>query len=444
MTITNHSIIRAVLFTACTVTVLGVKTCRYSRAADEAQRSVMNTYAHAVEELAGSCDNISCTLEKQLCSASGDMQRKLAVELYSEAGNAKAALSQLPVAQLDLENTYKFLSQVGNYSLALSQKLQKGEDLTEEEYKSLGELYQFSCKLSDRMWELEGSVAGGELSLTELTDVSGKSLPYVTEGLTDLEGTFDSTPKLIYDGPFSDNILERDPEMTKGAAEVSRDKALSKAAAALSMNPSVLSVTQETAGKMPAWRFCDKNSMLACEVTKQGGYISYFLNMRSVDRQVLSADEAVSKAEDFLEELGMISLETTYYEIQQNIMTVNFAYNDLGVTMSPDLVKVSVAMDNGAVTGYDARGYLVNHRQRGGTDNLISKARAQTEVSPKLRVGDSKLAVIPTDGGNEVLCYEFSCRAENGRKVLVYINAKTAQEEQILLLEESESGTLTR
>ena len=38
---------------------------------------------------------------------------------------------------------------------------------------------------------------------------------------------------------------------------------------------------------------------------------------------------------------------------------------------------------------------------------------------------------------------EFRCRAENGRNVLVYINAQTAEEEQILILVESKSGTLT-
>ena len=62
---------------------------------------------------------------------------------------------------------------------------------------------------------------------------------------------------------------------------------------------------------------------------------------------------------------------------------------------------------------------------------------------PKLSVISHRTAVIPTDGGGEVLCYEYTCRAGNGRKVLVYINAVTAKEEQVLLLEENENGTLT-
>ena len=74
---------------------------------------------------------------------------------------------------------------------------------------------------------------------------------------------------------------------------------------------------------------------------------------------------------------------------------------------------------------------------------LCSVLRAKEEVSPRLTVLSDRMAVIPTDGGNEVLCYEYTCRAGNGRKVLVYINAYNAKEEQVLLLEENENGTLT-
>ena len=136
-------------------------------------------------------------------------------------------------------------------------------------------------------------------------------------------------------------------------------------------------------------------------------------------------------------------MEKTYYEIQDNVMTVNFCYSDLGRRIYPDLVKVSVAMDNGDILGYDARGFLTNHRKREYDDKICSVLRAKKEISPRLRVLSDRMAVIPTDGGNEVLCYEYTCQAASGRRVLVYINAVTAAEERVLLLEENENGTLT-
>ena len=51
--------------------------------------------------------------------------------------------------------------------------------------------------------------------------------------------------------------------------------------------------------------------------------------------------------------------------------------------------------------------------------------------------------MIPTGGEHEVLCHEFKCETETGSHMLVYLNAATGQEENILLLLEDESGTLT-
>ena len=51
--------------------------------------------------------------------------------------------------------------------------------------------------------------------------------------------------------------------------------------------------------------------------------------------------------------------------------------------------------------------------------------------------------MIPTTGLNEVETYEFLCTGDNDEQVLVYVNTQNAQEEQILILIESENGTLT-
>ena len=445
MKVTKRGLIRLWSIPLAAVAALSVSNFRLMKKAEAAERSVNNSYNAAMEELAGSCENLSNGLEKQLYAGSGQVQQTLAEDICREAANAKSALLRLPVGQIDLENTNKFLSQVGNYSLALSKKLERGEALTGEEYSSISKLCGYSKDLSDRLWEIEGEISGGELTFGQaegmMNDVEP---PHVTEGFTDFESSFDDYPKLIYDGPFSDNILEQMPKMTEHAREVSRSLCLQRASLALNTDPSDLTHDiSEVGGKMPAWRFTDKDGGVFCEVTKQGGYISYFLNMRNVDAAKISKDTALEKACGYLEQLGILSMDVTYYEIQNNVMTVNFCYDDLGRRVYTDLVKVSVAMDNGDILGYDAKGFLTNHHKRGYSDRICSVLRAKQEVSPRLKILSDRMAVIPTDGGNEVLCYEYTCRAGNGRKVLVYINAETAEEEQILLVEESENGTLT-
>ena len=445
MRVTKRGLIRLWSISAAAVTALSVRNYQLMMRSEAAQRSVNNSYNAAMEELAGSCENLSNGLEKSLYAGSGKVQQSLAEDICKEASNAKAALLRLPVGQIDLENTNKFLSQVGNYSLALSKKLDRGEALTGEEYSSISKLCGYSKDLSDRLWEIEGEIAGGELTFEQAEGMMmDDEPPHVTEGFTDFESSFDDYPKLIYDGPFSDNILEQMPRMTEHAEEVSRFYCLQRAAMALNLNPADLSQDiSEVGGKMPAWRFSDKDGGVFCEVTKQGGYISYFLNMRNVDASKIGKKTALEKAEEYLDYLGILSMDVTYYEIQNNVMTVNFCYDDLGKRVYTDLVKVSVAMDNGEILGYDAKGFLTNHYKRKYSEKLCSVLRAREEVSPRLKILSDRMAVIPTDGGGEVLCYEYTCRAGSGRKVLVYINAETAEEEQVLLLEENENGTLT-
>lgn len=444
MTITNRGLIRTCSIAAAAFTALAVRNIQLMNTAGKAQQTVSYNYSRAIEDLAESCNNLSASLEKQLYAGSGKMQQSLATDLYREASSAKAALAQLPVAELNLENTYKFLSQVGNYSLAMSEKLMNGEKLTDEEYENLSELYDFSKDLSEDMWELENAVSSGELSLTKARKaVSEDEPPYITDGFSDFEENFESYPSLIYDGPFSDNILEKTPKMTENAEEVSKDKALQRAAMALNINTTDLPDVSDVDGNMPAWRFSDDNSGVACEVTKKGGYISYFLKMRNVTQSKIDTEKALQSAQDFLDYLGILSMEKTYYEIEGNVMTINYAYSDLDRRIYPDLVKISVAMDDGEILGYDARGFLVNHTERTYPENLYSESSAEQAVSPRLTIVSHRLAVIPKDNLDEVLCYEFSCKAENGRNVLVYINAETGAEEDILILLESDSGVLT-
>ena len=44
---------------------------------------------------------------------------------------------------------------------------------------------------------------------------------------------------------------------------------------------------------------------------------------------------------------------------------------------------------------------------------------------------------------NEVFCHECKCENGDGSLYIVYINAETGTEEKILILLESENGTLT-
>ena len=443
MTITKRGFVRIISFSLGIIIALLVLAGINYRDARNARISVENGYLRAVEELSLNLDNIKNNLEKGMYTNSVAMLSNLSGKLCSDAATAKAALSQLPVDELDLSETYRFLSQVGNYSKALADKCAEGEQLTAEETENIRSLYDYASKLSGSMWKVEERIENGEISFDKAYSAAASleagSPVSVTDGFSDLATTDNSYPTLIYDGPFSDHIMEKQPIMLKNAKEITRDEALGRAAALTGSG--ALTDAGEESGKMPSYVFSDGKTTIA--VTKAGGIFSYMLSGRSVGKQTITAEQAVDIADEFLEKMGIDDIEDTYYEINGGVCIVNFAAEQNDVILYTDLIKVGVALDNGEVISFDMRGYITNHTGRSLPQPKISEERAISLVSKSLNVTDSELCVIPSSGQNEVFCHEVKCTTADGQNVLVYINAVTGREEQILLLKIGRNGILT-
>ena len=111
------------------------------------------------------------------------------------------------------------------------------------------------------------------------------------------------------------------------------------------------------------------------------------------------------------------------------------------VTIYPDLVKVKVALDDGEIVGLDAGAYYLNHHDRNIPEVSIDIDQARDVANHDMTIESERLALIPK-GENEALCYEFK-GTFNDEQYIVYVNAQTGREEQILQLIQTENGTLT-
>ena len=443
MKLKRRTMIRIILFLIAALSILLARNLKLTDMNRRNTILVKNSYIRALEDLSTAADNISITIEKQLCSGTSKQQEILANKLFNEASNAKQAISRLPMNGISLENTYKYLSQVGNYAVSIAEKT-ADRSLTEKDYNDLKQLRSYAEQLSDRLWELERAVSDGEIDIYSVSDINTKgSSANITEGFTEFEEGFSSYPTLIYDGPFSDHIMEKDPIMTKGEEEISSQKALERASRVLEMSSNDLNVISTSEGKLPCWIFNDRANTVTCAVTKKGGFISYFIKSEQPQKSVLSVSEAVDIADKFLSDNGYKNMKVTYFEKLQNTITVNFAYYIDKITCYTDLMKVTVSLENGDVLGWDATGYIVNHQPRSFPERVMSVRECKKRLSPYLECRTSGMALIPTEGGGEQYCYEYKCRSEDGRDILVYINAQTGREEQILILLENEDGTLT-
>lgn len=438
--------VRIITFLTALIVALAALWGTAAKKNSDYQQKIEYTYLRAINDLYLSLTNISSTLTKGMYCGSSDMLTSLSSKLWREAGFAKVSLSELPIDYFKLSNTYKFLSQVGDYSVSLAKRSAEGQELTDEEYNNLLTLSQFCNDLLTQVLILEQALQNGGIDLTrvqsELQNVSGEEdSPSISDGFEDFEEGFSAFPTLIYDGPFSDHIMNREPAMVQDKAAVEREEARKIAAVAAGISPSELKDGNDEEGKMPSYGFTAEN--IDISVTKNGGFVSYFLSYREVDESILTVDESMAKAQEYLTKLGISSVKSTYYELADNILTINFAHEENGITVYTDLIKVTVAMDNGEILSFNQRGYLTNHQQRQLGTPKVSQEQAQQKLSRMLTVEQAQLSIIPSAGQNEIYAYEFLCSGLDGQKVLVYINADTGAEEQLLILLISDNGTLT-
>lgn len=440
----RRTAIRIISFMIAAIAVLSILALKYKLEAGIANTKLEYDLSRNITDLVTYASDIQSDLEKIRYANTPPMLSQLSSKLWREASFAKESLDLLPVSYDRLQNTNKLLSQVGDYCVSLSKKYSSGGSMTEEERANLQALYEYCEKMQFEIAAVADELATGSLTyamLTEELSAGDTDEPSVTEGFSEFEEGFGSYPSLIYDGPFSDHILQQEPRATVGTFTMLEQDAARVAANALGVSPDVLTVEETEISNMES--FCFSHDGAYVIVTKQGGYLCSVLKERLPQSTVMEAEDAVEAAEEHLISLGYHDLEPSYYEISNHVLTANFAAEQNGVTLYPDLIKVGVALDNGEILSVDARGYLMNHTVRDGLAPAISSVQAQQSVSPLLDVEEIDLCLIPSDGLNEVLCWEFLCENEAGDSILVYINAQTGMEEQLLLLLINENGQLT-
>lgn len=437
--------IRVRLYASVLILVLFSAFVINAQKASELSRQLNADAERSLSTLEACMSSINTNLTKGLYANTTPMLSSMAISLTRDAASAKNSLSALPLSDTQLDNMLKFLSQVGAFVSTLDRKLSLGEPITSEERNQLKQLIDVSQKLLSELDTITQGVEDGSVSFKQAGSTLQKSADQsvqIDSAFGDAEQTLTDYPTLIYDGPFSDHILNQTPKTLEGKSDVSKEKALEIASDFIGIDKSTLRFDSETNGVIETYNFfVDSINISVC---KKGGAVLYLLGSSSAGESVISPEQAVENAKNFLSAKGYKNMKESYYSTQDGICTVNFAYENEGVICYPDLIKLSVSLETGNIISFDARGYIMNHTDRPPVQSKISADEAKMSVSDYLTVMSSRLAVIPTDYKTEKTAYEFHCKTPDEQEVLVYIDVLTAKEDDILLLLYSDGGILTK
>ena len=415
------------------------------------ETATQNNYNMAFYEVVNHMQDVQNYLAKSLISKSSENGAETLTNVWREANLTQTYLAMLPLESQELENTQKFINQVGDYSYSLSRKNIKKEELTEDDIKNLEELHNYSIELTNTLNQLSEDLNSGRISWRDLT--TDKASPFAQEvsniskdSFSNLQESFREYSGLIYDGAYSEHLANGQKKAVTGT-EINEDEAEEKVKEFIGKDKikeiSKLGLSENS--NISGYNFYIKDKedhSINVAITKTGGHIISMNSDRNVEYETITQDEANERGKKFLNEKGFSNMKETYYLKQEGIVTINYAYSQDGVIMYPDLIKVKVALDNGEILGIETTGYLNSHQERDVSNIKISKEEAKTKINKDLQVMSEGLAVIPTEWQSENLCYEFKGKI-NETEFLVYINAENGNEEDILIITNTPNGTLT-
>ena len=434
------------------IAVLGLYTYKRERTF---RQMTENDYNMAFFELVSYVENVETYLAKSLISSSPEHGAETLTQVWRESNLAQAYLARLPIGANELANTSKFLNQVSDYSFTLSRKNINNESLSEEDFDNLKQLHTYSVELANTLNQLSADINDGRIKWGELTDKGSSVLVSQVsnisqESFSNLEENFHEYSGLIYDGAFSEHITSVEKKgLTGDDIEESKAKEIAEDFIGKDKINKIESYGLSENTDMQCYYFnietYEKNTITVA-VTKKGGHVFFMNYNRNVGEETVSLERANEIGKNYLKIHGYSNMKETYYLKQDGVLTINYAYNQESavgsVVVYPDLIKLKVALDNGDILGLEATGYLNSHSERKINTPKISIEQAKSSLNKNLNIKSEGLAIIPTEFKTEIFCYEFKGNVE-GIDFLVYINAETGKEEDILVIKDTPNGILT-
>lgn len=430
----------------CAVLLGGGAVLAHQSGRIQALESAMEEkYLSALNETTEEMQSLSIDMEKALVSADPAQLVLLVHNISRSAGDIQRRLADLPLSHAAMAPTLSFANQLSDYASSLLPVLATEGALPADDLAQLEDRLALCSQLSGQLMLARRSMAEQNLTLLSESSVfsadNASSLrPLETLGDKDHGMNY---PTLIYDGPFSDGRHDGAPrglpqgEVTEAEAQsIARDFVGADQVVSLTAAPGA-------SGQIPAYGVTVQTAdvQLNLEVTRQGGKILWMMPETASFQESQSVQACRDAAAAFLSSRGFGEMEATHHQVYDGLCVVNFAAVQDGVLLYPDLVKVQVRMDTAQIVGLEAHNYWVNHVPRSLPKPVLTLEEAREHLSAAVEVASSRLCVIP-DASAEILCYEFTVR-HGEYSYLIYIDAQTGREVQLLKIIPLDGGLLT-
>lgn len=409
---------------------------------NELANDMENRYQSAYYGLVTTVVDIENDLAKvRAMSGSSMLEETLEnVNINCQLGNVY--LSVLTTSENNMENLNRYLNQLSGYSHHIVRNLASGKSLTEEQKQSFDKMWQVSKEYGKALASVQDEISNGYSFVKSLGKVDDKFSGF----FTDMDGNAIEYPTLIYDGPFSDGVDKREPKGTVGAelSEAQCRELLPKYLVGYEITE-VKNVVENN-NRIPSFVYSvilkgDRDCTV--QIAKKGGMLLMLDLYHEVVEPQLTIEQCKVVAEQYCESIGLQNMKAVWINNNNSNVYVNLCYEQDGVVIYPDMIKLKISLDTGEVIGYEGLNYAFNHTER-KTENLdgeVTVEEAVLGVSSSLQNVEGRKCMIPIDTVNEKLCIEVVGEI-NGEKYFVYVDAMTGDEIKVLRMIDSNQGDL--
>lgn len=405
------------------------------------KQELENVYQNNFYDLVDSVNNLENKVSKIVNATSSTYQRKTLLEASRNASEAEISVSYLPFSHSDIQETVRMINQIAGYTSTLAEKLAVGESLTDEEINTLENIQQNLVELKSQLAEFERKLNQGYSILDSSANLDSDTNEF-SRTLSSLKNNDVEYPTMIYDGPFSDSVVNSPVKGLNGKL-VSQEEAKENAEKNFK-NSAIVDYEGETKGRFETYNFRITNAddeMLYIQVTQKGGHILTVSGAGADGEEAIDKAKAKEIALEFASENGIEDAEVVWSDQIGSDIYLNIAPKQSGIILYPDLVKVKINLVSGTVVGYDATPYFTNHVDRTLSKGSLSSSTAIGKVPSYFEIVQSRLVLSPLDYNREVVCVEVEATRDDGTYYF-YFNVENGELENVLKVVETDNGNL--
>lgn len=401
--------------------------------------TVNGMYERSFYELVDNVNNMEVNLSKLRVADGYTMQQKLLTTIIEDSISAQNNLSTLPISDNSLVNTTKFVNQVNGYCTSLINY--NSTRLSTNNFDDLDSIYDSIATIKYELNNMIRNINNGYRIVDNLKSKDQN----LSAGLSQITNDSIEFPTLIYDGPFSDSLLNKEPkalgETTCSAEEAKQylDDKFSQ------LGLKDIMYSRECNGKIPTYDFnvtLNNGVKYYAQVTKQGKMLISLSSVATSGSGDFDEEQCKQKAEDFVKSMGLDNMSVVWQASSNGIAYLNLTTIKNNIIIYPEMIKVKINLSTGDVIGYDATTYVYNHDVNRSIGSVaVGVTEAREVVGSKINITSNRLCVIPQDYGEDRLAYEFS-GDYSGHTYYVYVDAMTGDIINIMRIIQTDEGEL--